>query len=87
MLPLDATPTPSENGWVIRLPVRAEQVTVRKQVVVRQRVLVRRRVVRDVARVQAEVLHERLRVDAHGQVDVSTASGPPGRDRESPGTG
>ena len=68
LLPLEATRTIDGRGWLIRLPVRAEQVRVSKQVVVRERVSVRRQLVPGLARVQAEIRRERLRVDTSGDV-------------------
>ena len=72
-LPLEASRASSGLGWAVRLPVRAEYVTVTKAAVVRERVVVRRRFVPDGARVQTQVLRERLRVDTQGQVDVRRA--------------
>ena len=62
-LPLDARRSSSGPGWAVRLPVRAEVVTVSKAVVVYETVVVRRRVVPELARVQTEIRRERLRVD------------------------
>ena len=69
-LPLDAARSRSGQGWVIRLPVRAEEVMVTKEVVVRERVVLRRRELDDVARVEATVRRERLQVATTGPVDV-----------------
>jgi stress response protein YsnF len=55
---------------VIRLPVRAEDVTVTKEVVVRERVVLRRREIGDIARVEATVRRERLQAATAGPVEV-----------------
>src|SRR2546423_6935912 len=69
-LPLGAARSRSGQGWVIRLPVRAEAVMVTKEVVVHERVVLRRREVDDVARVEATVRRERLQVATTSPVDV-----------------
>ena len=55
---------------MIRLPVRAEEVTVTKQVVMYERVVLRRREIGDIAPVEATVRRERLQVAAAGPVEV-----------------
>ena len=72
-LPLEASPTRAGQGWAIRLPVRAEDVSVGKQVVVRERVVLRRRAVGDVSHQEVTVRREELRVDDDDarQVDVA----------------
>ncbi len=72
-LPLDAVPISAAHRWSIRLPVRAERVTVSKDVVVRERVVVRRREIADAARVEDEVRHEELRTSTEGEIDVVDA--------------
>ena len=72
-LPLETTHSASDQGWLVRLPVRAEQVRVTKEAVVRERVVIRRQMVTDVARVQAEVSRERLRVEPQGGVTIADA--------------
>ena len=69
-LPLDATRSRSGQGWVIRLPARAEEVTVTREVVVRERVVLRRREADEVARVEATIRRERLQVATAGPVEV-----------------
>ena len=69
-LPLGAARSRSGQGWVIRLPVRAEEVTVTKQVVIYERVVLRRREIGDIAPVEATVRRERLQVATAGQVDI-----------------
>src|ERR671933_163409 len=69
-LPLGAARSRSRQGWVIRLPVRAEEVTVTKEVVVRERVVLRRREPDDIAPVEATVRRERLQVATAGPVEV-----------------
>jgi hypothetical protein len=71
-LPLDAVHERSEQGWVVRIPVRAEHVTVSKEVVISERVVLRRNWVRDVAHVEAAVQREQLRVETEGQVSMTT---------------
>jgi stress response protein YsnF len=70
VLPLEGVPSSAGQGWSVRLPIRAEQVTVSKDVVVRERVLVRRREVADVAHVEAEVRHEELRTSTEGELEL-----------------
>jgi stress response protein YsnF len=84
-LPLEGVPTFAHDGWNIRLPVRAEQITLAKEVVVRDRVLIHRRQINQVARVQAVLRHEQLRAIPHGDVDVSeniSESGPDAKDHD-----
>jgi stress response protein YsnF len=68
--PLDATQTRTEQGWTVRLPVRAEQVRVSKEVVIRERVVVRRRAVEDLARVEGKISREVLHLQTDGAVEV-----------------
>ena len=70
-LPLEATPNVVAGTWSLRLPVRADEVTLAKQVVVRERVLVRRQQVEDRVRVDARLLHEELRTSTSGPVQIS----------------
>jgi uncharacterized protein (TIGR02271 family) len=72
-LPLEAARSAADQGWLIRLPVRAEQVRVSKDVIVRERVVIRRQVVTDVARAQAGVSREWLRVGPQGGVAIADA--------------
>jgi len=69
-LALEAAPVATGHGLLIRLPVRAERVTVSKQVAIYERIVVRRRAVADVARVHGEVRREELRTSTQGDVDV-----------------
>ena len=69
-LSLGATRSRSDQGWVIRLPVRAEEVTVTKQVVIYERVVLRRREIGDIAPVEATVRRERLQAATAGPVEV-----------------
>jgi uncharacterized protein (TIGR02271 family) len=48
---------------MVRLPVRVERVEVDKQVVVHQRLVVRREQIEDVARVNASIRREQVRVE------------------------
>lgn len=69
-LPVDAARSRSGQGWVIRLAVRAEEVTVTKEAVVRERVVLRRRETDAIARVEATVRRERVQVATAGPVEV-----------------
>jgi hypothetical protein len=69
-LPIETVPISTAHGWSIRLPVRAERVTVSKDVVVRERVVVRRREIADVAHMEAEVRREELRTSTEGEIEV-----------------
>jgi uncharacterized protein (TIGR02271 family) len=69
-LPVEADCTSVAGGWVVRLPVRAEQVTVTTELVVYERVLVRRRRVGEIARIETEVRREELRAITEGEVNV-----------------
>jgi stress response protein YsnF len=65
-LPLQARvePEPLTAGWVVRLPVRAEQVRVEKRSVVVEEVAVSTRTEHDVRRIDETVRREELLVDA-----------------------
>src|SRR5512135_3441934 len=54
----------------IRIPVRAEQVTVEKRPVVKEEVTVGKRVVQDIEQVGGEVRKEVVRVEREGDVDI-----------------
>jgi uncharacterized protein (TIGR02271 family) len=69
-LPSERAPERSRGGWSIRLPVRAEEVSIGKQTVVRERVVLKRKRIEDVARVTAVVRHEELRTNS--TLDSST---------------
>jgi hypothetical protein len=73
-LPLNAVHERSEHGWVVRLRVHAERVTVGKKVFVSERVVLRRNVVDDVEHIEAVVQHERLRVETTGQVEIADSA-------------
>lgn len=53
----------SDGGWVVRVPLRREDVRIEKRTVIAERLLIGRRQVQDVERVDAEVQRERLRVN------------------------
>jgi len=69
-LPLESSIVPWERGWMVRLPVRVERVEVDKQVVVHQRLVVRREQIEDVARVNASVRREQVRVEFEGDSNL-----------------
>jgi stress response protein YsnF len=56
-------PEPLAGGWVVRLPVRAEDVSVEKRSVVFEEVVISTRPEHDVERIDAEVRREELVVD------------------------
>ena len=70
-LPLEAAIERWPRGWVIRLPVGAEELVVEKQWVVAEQVVVRTRPVEDVVQVDETVRREELKVEADGAVDVT----------------
>jgi uncharacterized protein (TIGR02271 family) len=70
-LPLDATRERWADGWVFRMRVHAERVTVSKEVVVSQRIDLRRNVVDDVVHVETRVDREQLQVETEGQVEIT----------------
>ena len=67
-LPLESHMVGSERGWVMRLPVRAEQIMIAKQTVVHERVIVRRRQVQDRVRMDATTRREQLQLEVEGDV-------------------
>lgn len=71
-LPLEATQAGTEQHWTVRLPVRAEQVSVSKQVVIRERVVVRRRAVEELAQIDDQVAREVLRLESEGEVELDS---------------
>ena len=78
-LPLESARTGGGVNWKVRLPVRAESVTVRKEVVVYERAVVRRRELGDVARVQDVVRREQLGVVAGGNAEFVEQAGDVGQ--------
>jgi uncharacterized protein (TIGR02271 family) len=79
LLPLSTAREETSHGlaksWTIRLPVRAEQVTVGKQVVVAEEVRLRvNRTERTVA-IERPVRRERLRVEVAGDVTAEQRKG------------
>ena len=72
-LPLDATCTRTEDGWLVTLPVRVERVELTRETVETEEVAIRREVVRDTERVRAELLREELRVETTGDAQVTRA--------------
>jgi uncharacterized protein (TIGR02271 family) len=62
-LPLQSSLLPRNNGWAIRLAVRAEHVEVEKQLVVYEQAIVRRYAVEDTERIEATLRREELRID------------------------
>jgi uncharacterized protein (TIGR02271 family) len=79
-LPIEAQPVLAQDGWSVRLPVRAEEITISKQTVIRERVLVKRTRAQDFARVDAVLRREELRTSRSGPVEVheQVSQKPPG---------
>lgn len=59
------------GGWLIRVPLRAEQVTVHKRVYVVEEVDIQRELVDEVETVQDTVRRERLDVNTSGDLAVT----------------
>jgi uncharacterized protein (TIGR02271 family) len=70
-LPLDASWMPTEDGWLITLPVRAERIEVTREAVETEEIVIRTEVIRDVERVEAEARREELRVESRGDAEVT----------------
>ena len=51
------------GGWMVRVPLRREDVRIEKRTVIAERLLIGQRQVRDVEHVEAELRRENLRVD------------------------
>lgn len=69
-LPIEGKPVLDQDGWSVRLPVRAEEISISKQSVVKERVRLQRKRIQDVARVGASLRRERLRTTRSGPVEV-----------------
>jgi len=61
-LSLEASSIRGDGGYIARLPVRAEDITVEKRTVIYERVAVKRHGVPDVEQLDASVRREKLRV-------------------------
>jgi stress response protein YsnF len=70
-LVLEATLEPAGWGLDIRLPVRAEHVTITKEVVVHERVVLWRREMSEVVRLDTTVRREELRIEGQGESVVT----------------
>ena len=70
-LPLEAHVEPSRGGWTIRLPLRAEHVTVHKQPVVVEEVAVQVRQVQDLVRLEDMVRREEVRAETEGDLEIT----------------
>jgi stress response protein YsnF len=70
-LPLEARVEPTAGGWSIRLPLRAEDVTVDKRTVVAETVTVRRGPVEEVMQRDETIRRERLRIETEGNLEVT----------------
>jgi stress response protein YsnF len=60
----------SGQSWTIRLPLRREELRVEKRTVIAERLIIRPQVVPDVARVEANLRREELRVEGDDQPPV-----------------
>ena len=69
-LPIEGKPVLDQDGWSVRLPVRAEEISISKQSVVKERVRLQRKRIQDVARVGSSLRRERLRTTRSGPVEV-----------------
>ena len=69
-LRLEARLETDNQGWVVRIPVRAEEVTIRKEVVVAEEVTVRHQQLQEVVHLDETVRREELRVETAGQLEV-----------------
>jgi stress response protein YsnF len=69
-LPLEGTLESLGDGWLVRLPLRAETVTAERQTVVAEEVTIRRGEVQDVVEVGDSVRREQLDVRTEGDVEV-----------------
>ena len=89
LLPLEASVDPSSGtwagGWEIRLPLRAEQVTIEKRPVVVEEVVIRRRPLEEVVRLEDTVQLERLRLETRGDLAATRPTGVEGTEEEAPG--
>jgi stress response protein YsnF len=70
-LPLEAKVEPAAGGWSIRLPLRAEEVTVDKRTVVAETLTVRRGQVKEVMHRDEMIRRERLRIESEGNLEVT----------------
>ena len=78
-LPLQARIERGLTGITVRLPVRAEHVTVEKQTVIAEEVVVRTGEVTEVERLSDTVRREELRVDTEGDLETVGQADPPPR--------
>ncbi len=77
-LPLEISAPTWEPGWTVRLPVRAEHITVAKRVVAYERVTVRTNEIGDLERLESTTRREELQVDVDGEPRVSQVASPGG---------
>ncbi|MBV9327985.1 MAG: DUF2382 domain-containing protein [Chloroflexi bacterium] len=70
-LPLECAPVFTEGAWSVRLPVRAERVTLSRQPHVRERVVITRRRIEGTARAEAVLRREELRTETSGRMEVT----------------
>src|SRR3954463_9277865 len=73
-LPLDMRAERSGSVWAVRLPVRADMVTVEKRTVVIERVTASRRTLGERAQIEDSVRREVLRIDTDGDPNVRIES-------------
>lgn len=70
-LSLEAKVEPAAGGWSIRLPLRAEAVTVDKRTVVAETLTVRRGQVKEVMHRDETIRGERLRIESEGNLEAT----------------
>lgn len=63
----------ASGGWVVRVPLRREDVRLEKRTVIGERLLIGRRQVEDVEHVEADLRRERLRVEGE---DIDATQSP-----------
>lgn len=70
-LPLEAKIADDEQGWRMRLPVRAEEIQVGKRAVIYERVVVSRASLQEIARIEETIRREELEVTGDDSVGVN----------------
>lgn len=84
-LPLQAQVEPAKDGWLIRLPMRAEMITIDRQAVVVEQVVVRAETVQETVHLDASVRREELRMGTEGDVEVASPEDAVARSRAAEG--
>jgi len=84
-LPLEAQVEQAQDGWLIRLPMRAETITLDRQAVVVEQVVVRAETVQETVHLDASVRREELRMGTSGEVEVASPEDAIARSRAAEG--